>query len=261
MGSDKAKDRQASDDELPQHELHLPAFGISKYPITNAQYQAFVSDGGYQKAAYWPEAIAAKCWQPGLIRDWQGERSGPVDFGHPFNLPNHPVVGLTWYEAVAFCRWLTNRLQSGGELAPEQAITLPSEAEWEKAARGPTGRIFPWGDEPDPNKANYDPTGIGTTSAVGCFPAGASPYGCLDLAGNVGEWTQSSDEGYPYNQADSREESEKSTDVRRVLRGGAFDDNENLVRCAARLRDFPDNNWYNYLGVRVVVSPFFTSGL
>jgi formylglycine-generating enzyme required for sulfatase activity len=116
-------------------------------------------------------------------------------------LPNHPVVGVTWYEALAYCRWLTEQLQIWeGTPKPLAAllragvgwtVRLPTEAEWEKAARGMDGRISPWGNMPDSNRANYDNTGIGGTSAVGCFSGGASPYGVLDLSGNVWEWTQS----------------------------------------------------------------------
>ncbi|MGD9101241.1 MAG: SUMF1/EgtB/PvdO family nonheme iron enzyme, partial [Anaerolineae bacterium] len=195
--------------EIPQHEVKLPAFRIGKYPVTNAQYAAFVRDGGY--AEKW-----RGCWTEAGWR-WKGERSGPETAGDEFELPNHPVVRVTWYEAVAFCRWLTVRLgesasQRIGESASQRVgeatgkaeravwegvaagrlvVRLPGEAEWEKAARGRDGRQFPWGDALDPGRANYDKTGIGSTSAMGCFPGGISLYGCLDMAGNVWEWTQS----------------------------------------------------------------------
>ncbi|MGA9347945.1 MAG: SUMF1/EgtB/PvdO family nonheme iron enzyme [Anaerolineae bacterium] len=166
--------------ETPQHKVTLPAFYISRYLVTNAQFAAFVEASDYQERRYWTEAG----WQ------WKGD-PGPDTYGGVFDLPNHPVVGVSWYEAVAFCRWLTEHLRENGEIGPAQEVTLPTEAQWEKASRGTDGRIYPWGNEPDPNKANYDETGIGATSAVGCFPGGASPCGALDMSGNVWEWTRS----------------------------------------------------------------------
>jgi formylglycine-generating enzyme required for sulfatase activity len=139
-------------------------------------------------------------------------------------------------------------------------LTLPSEAEWEKAARGDgDGRIYPWGDQVNPNCANYSDTGVGTTSAVGAFPDGTSPYGLLDLSGNVWEWTRTiwdSDKyTYPYHLDDERESLEKELrKARRVLRGGAFDNGPRSVRCASRF-DYGPDDWFNYSGFRVCVSP------
>ncbi|MCP4287422.1 MAG: formylglycine-generating enzyme family protein, partial [Gammaproteobacteria bacterium] len=163
MGSDKKLDRFARDSEMPQHEVTIAAFKMSRYPITNAQYQAFVDDGGKE---------------PRKLRE-------------PFGLSNHPVVGVTWYDAMAFCDWLTKRLLDTGELKEGMVVRLPSEAEWEYAARGPDGLIYPWGNEPEPKPelANYDETNFGETSAVGCFPRGKSLFsGCEEIAGNVWEW-------------------------------------------------------------------------
>jgi formylglycine-generating enzyme required for sulfatase activity len=124
-------------------------------------------------------------------------------------------------------------------------------------------RLYPWhGGEPDPNRANYYDAHIGSTSAVGCFPGGTSPYGVLDMSGNVWEWTRSlwgkdwekPDFKYPHNQKDGREDSKAGTDVLRVLRGGSFDYSGKNLRCANRYRYDPDDR-FRIIGFRVVVSP------
>jgi formylglycine-generating enzyme required for sulfatase activity len=233
MGSDKARDPRAYEDDhdLPQHEVTLPAYSISKYPVTNAQYAAFVQDGGYTER--W-----RKCWtEAGWW--WKSGRTGPRTYGGVFDLPNYPVVMVTWYEAVAFCRWLTERLREAGELGPNQGVALPTEAEWEKAARGQDGRIFPWGDEFDAAKCNVGDTGIGTTSAVGIFPAGASPYRALDVAGNVLEWVADwYGEDY-YSQSPTQNPTGPDFGIAKVLRGGSWLYDRWDARCASRFRIFP----------------------
>jgi formylglycine-generating enzyme required for sulfatase activity len=242
MGSIKG-DRLASDDETPQHTLSVPRYFMARYPVTVAQFQAFVDDSGYTS-----------------------EDQDSLD-----GLPNHPVVDITWYEALKYCLWLTERLRAW-EGTPEPLarllrhegwqVTLPSEAEWEKAARGSDGRIYPWGDTQDPVRGNYRDTEIGSTSAVGCFPAGASPHGCLDLAGNVWEWTRSlwGDDWtkaayrYPYKPDDGREHLEAADNIARVLRGGAFVAVHGGVRCAYRNGYYPDVR-LNLFGFRVAVLP------
>ncbi len=268
MGSDKNKDSQAYDDELPQHQVTLPDYEISRYPVTHAQFQAFVADGGYTEARYW----AADAWREGEIKiatpifddedkftgKWEYEwvPAKPRGSGEPYNLPNHPMVGVNWYEAVAFCHWLSERLG--------QTIRLPTEAEWEKAVRGTDGRIFPWGDEADPERMNYNETGIGTTSAVGCFAGGISPYGCQDMAGNVWEWCATAAgedwnelelKPYPYDVTENEwsEEYQNRTSVR-VLRGGAFGFRVNFVRAPVRLRNNPSSR-YSDDGFRLVRAP------
>jgi formylglycine-generating enzyme required for sulfatase activity/energy-coupling factor transporter ATP-binding protein EcfA2 len=249
--------------ELPQHGVDLSTYYIARYPVTQAQYLAFVEAGGYQEPRYWREAQAAGIWRAGQVRGWAEDvpRDRPDDFGEPFSLPNHPVVGVTWYEVLAYCRWLTEQLRAWERTAEpirrllcEESwqVRLPTEAEWEKAARGAEGRIFPWGDEPDSERANYGDTGIGSTSAVGCFPGGGSPYGVLDMAGNVWEWCHSLYKPYPYKQEGGREG--LGVEGERVLRGGAFFVYERDVRCAYRLRYLP---YYrlNFIGFRVVVAP------
>jgi len=265
------------DEEQHRNESITEGYLISRYPVTNAQFTAFVVAGGYAERKYWVEAEQAGNWTKGKVKGWGDDepRAVPYDFGDPFNLANHPVVGVTWYEAVAFCRWFQSQIADrkwqvwrGGQVEARRvepqniAVRLPSEAEWEKAARGIDGQRYPWGDDPDPNRANYDETGIGTTSAVGCFPGGASPYGVEDLSGNVWEWTRSlwgekwekPDFRYPYDPKDGRENLEAGHGVLRVLRGGAFNFVERSMRCAARFRDYPFN-WNRDLGFRLVASP------
>ena len=214
----------------PRHEVDIPyGYWLGQYPVTNAQFQAFVEEGGYEDARNWEEAIAHGFWKAGAAqgytwlaetRNWEWRTlDRPHDYGHPFNLPNHPVVGVNWYEALAFTRWLTRRWQAAGILPGAAAdvewrVCLPSEAEWEKGARGgaalpetppvaalaglptltPLSRLRrAAADEPawGPEQANQRSSKIEATSGVGCFPAGRSPYGCEEMVGNVWEWTRS----------------------------------------------------------------------
>jgi len=241
MGSNP-RDKQSAKVEQPQHPVTLPLYYIARYPVTVAQFRAFVEQSNYHLDD--KEA-------------WQG-------------LSNHPVVYVSWYDALAYCRWLTEQLrQWEGTPKPlvtlfreqEWVVTLPSEAEWEKAARGTEGRLYPWGADVDPNKANTQEAGIGGTSAVGCFPQGATPEGVMDLSGNVSDWTRSLWENeqkeqfrYPYQPTDGREQLNAPHTTLRVLRGGAFPYPRRSARCAARLGGPPDFR-DDYIGFRVVVRP------
>jgi formylglycine-generating enzyme required for sulfatase activity len=294
MGSPE-DDETAYADEHPQHELGLPTFYVARYLITNAQYRPFVEGGGYDEPRHWTEEGWG--WRTGerepdlsaiddeerreLYANWLAgrpveRRDEPFWWNHPrWGLLNRPVVGVTWYEALAYSRWLTGWLQAPGctfqawrtnqletlNLEPGSlTVQLPSEAEWEKAARGVDGRRWPWGDEWIEGRANTDEAGIEETSAVGAFPGGASPWGVLDVGGNVWEWTRSRwggtsiyrpDYGYPYDSGDGREE--LSGPDLRVVRGGSWLFNQRFARCACRLRYVPDFFGY-YVGFRVVVS-------
>lgn len=228
MGSDKQKDSDASDAELPQHPVNLPDFFIQRYPVTVAQYRFFVKQSKYKTSD--PDSL-----------------KGPA---------NHPVMRVSWYDALAYTGWLTIQLQ-GTENTPAELrhplqagwrVTLPSETEWEKAARGMDGRIYPWGDDFDLDKANTNETNLGRTSAVGCFPGGHSPYDILDLSGNTWEWTRSlwgkdgrkTSFGYPYDPMDKKREDLKAgKDVMRVLRGGSWGNDRGRARVSYRDRYDP----------------------
>ncbi len=235
MGSEE-DDKTGSESERPAHELDLTYdYLIGRYPVTVAQFQEYVNESGHQSA------------DPDSLR-------GPA---------NTPVVWVSWEEALAFCRWLAIRWRGSGRIEPGWVVSLPSEAEWEKAARGQNGRIYPWGTDFAPDKANVRETEIGVPSTVGCFPLGASPCGCEEMSGNVLEWTRSlwgedrrkPEFRYPYELADGREYIEAPKSFLRVLRGGSFINYSWLARCAYR-------NWHNPIfrpfdgGFRVVLSPF-----
>jgi len=228
-----------------QKKLTLPGFWIGKYPVTVAQFDQFVQAGGYTHPDYWAEAIEEKYWtQSGFKESYDDvSRTAPVDYGLPFSLPNHPVVGVSWYEAMAYTRWLNQyllRCAAGrsGSPWPELAagklkVALPTHEQWEKSARGIDGRTYPWGADPDSDRANTTESGIGTTSAVSCFPRGASPYGALDMSGNVWEWVLTD----PFD-----------------LRGGSWNYSLRLARCASRYWFDPDN-WHDSRGFRICLSP------
>jgi len=230
MGSDPARDKDTEDEELPQHTLYLPDYYIAKTPVTHAQYVAFVDATDYD---------LSKLWTRGKPLRGQGD---------------YPVVNVSLRDAVAYCRWLTG--------ATGKAYRLPTEAEWEKAARGTDGRIYPWGNQPpDVGRCNFG-NNVGRITPVGQYsPRGDSPYGCADMAGNVWEWTQSPwgkhpakpDFKYPYDPKDGRENLEASRDVCRVLRGGAFYNGDGSVRCACRYRDGPSGR-FRGRGFRVVAA-------
>jgi formylglycine-generating enzyme required for sulfatase activity len=154
IGSDPQKDKDAQKGEQPQHKLYLPDYYIAKMPITNTQYLAFV-DATFRQIP--------KHWEPGKP---------------PAGKEQHPVVNVSWHDGMAYCQWLRERTG--------RAYALPSEAEWEKAARGTDGRIYPWGDEWDPTRCNTTESGRYGTTPVGRFsPQGDSPYGCVDMAGRI----------------------------------------------------------------------------
>jgi formylglycine-generating enzyme required for sulfatase activity len=215
------------DNEKPQHTVDIPYdYWMARYPVTNEQYNVYVNAEGNNHP----------------VSDWQNKK-------------DHPVINVSWDTAMKYCQWLSNLLKA--ELPTEMMVRLPTEAEWEKAARGTDGREYPWGNAFDKDKCNSSKGGKGDTTSVGMYsPQGDSPYGCADMAGNVREWTYSNYESYPYSAKDGREDEQKGG--ARVVRSGAYGREGSALRCTYRGRLDPYLAW-NSPGFRVGVSSFLIS--
>jgi formylglycine-generating enzyme required for sulfatase activity len=223
MGSSD-QDKLARDNEKPQHRLELPTYFIGKTPVTNAQFRPFVEGDGYRNQGYWTDVG----WQ------WreQGNITQPEYWNsNTWNGDEYPVVGISWFEAVAYCRWLA--AQTG------IPFRLPTEAEWEKAARGPEGLIYPWGNRWETGRCNSKEDGKQRTTPVGSYPNGASPYGALDMAGNVWEWCVTKwQKPYPYQLEEEWTEEYLAGNDRRIVRGGSWFNEQKFVRGANRSSSF-----------------------
>jgi serine/threonine-protein kinase len=206
MGSRDSDDANADNDEKPMHPVSLDDFLIDKFEVTNADFARFVEATGYQTDAE----------KEGLSRNWRDAAEGQ---------DNHPVVYVSWNDAVAYCEWVGKR--------------LPTEAEWEKTARGTDGKIWPWGNDWDEDKVNSSEAGPGHTTAVGSYPDGASPYGCMDMAGNVWEWVADWYQGDYYQAAPDRNPQGPNQGVSRVVRGGSWALPQRLNRCTGRFGFLP----------------------
>jgi formylglycine-generating enzyme required for sulfatase activity len=224
-GSSEA-DADAYSNEKPQREIYLDDFMISKYPVTNEEFTEFVDDGGYGKARkdMWSE----EGWQ------WREENeiSEPAYLhDRKWNGSNFPVVGISWYEAEAYANWLSERTGN-----PHR---LPTEAEWEKAARGTWCLKYPWGDEFDRNLCNSFESGLLRTSPVGIYPKGKSSYGCFDMAGNVWEWCSDWYIDNYYANCPDRNPIGPLDGAARVIRGGGWAYVARRCRSAARAHGAP----------------------
>ncbi len=231
-----SSDLSVDTDEQPQHSVYLDAFWIDQTEVTNALFKKFIDATGYQtdadkKGSGWVFDAATKAWYDTKGTDWQHPRGPSSNLN---GLTNHPVVQVSWNDAQAYCHWAERR--------------LPTEAEWEKAAHGPsTGsgddRIYPWGNQlPDQTRLNYNQAVDGTTP-VGNYPTGATPYGALDMAGNVWEWVADwYDENY-YANSPSRNPAGPTSGDFHVLRGGSWSYPGSSARVSNRFSDSPYENW------------------
>ncbi|SRR5579871_107574 len=226
MGSDLAHDVHARENEMPQHTVVLLAFEIAQFPVTVAEYAYAI------KAHIVPE---------------------PFDWNRQLTQPMRPIVNIAWRHALAYAEWLAT--------ITEEPWFLPTEAQWEKAARGTDGRIYPWGDTWTPERASFP------YSPIGQHPTGASPYGAHDMAGNIEQWVTSYTMPYPYDPTDGREDltvHEDNTDFKGSLsgiwavrgsRGGSGDiPSARAVweRAAERGGHYPSINYENEYGFRLL---------
>lgn len=192
-------------------------FAIGRHPVTNAKFAAFVAAGGYDNRHWW----TAGGW---TLREKQAWTEPRYWHSRDWNRPNCPVVGLSWYEALAFCRWLS--AQSG------ETVTLPTELQWQRAAQGDDGRDYPWGNEqPNALLCNWN-RNVDETTPVGHYPQGASPYGVMDMSGNVWEWSTT---GWESGTAAS-DGAEGNGREARMLRGGSWSSDSPLSLLVANRR-------------------------
>lgn len=277
MGSNE---KNAYEDEKPAHRINLKSFSISRYLVTNAQYGCFIKAGGYANQDYW-QTEAAKHWLEGGAADEKLLDTLPEDSREGYrqwlqsdtsrhkprfwnerkwNNPNHPVVGVSWFEAMVFCCWLSE--------LEKKSVRLPGEEEWEYAARGVNGLQYGWGLEFDKGLGNTEKTGLEGTSTVGLFPAGqavgpepeSKEFGLYDMSGNVWEWMATcwgddfSTPKFTYDNWNNKQTREDPpVNELRVTRGGSWDDGPGGARCSFRYGDHPDFRYFN-LGFRVVFS-------
>ncbi len=244
----------------PPHQVTLTqGFWIGRYPVTNVEYQTFIVARGYHDRRWW--SVEGGEWRE------QQKVEAPLQWNDErFNAPNQPVVGVSCYEAEAYCRWLTSHLNDTGHLLeagqpneasrvprePATVFRLPTEAEWEYVARGQEGRKYPWGSTPGPDEERANLMGkVGMASPVGVYPLGETPEGVSDLAGNVWEWVSDWYDDKYYRSSPLKDPTGPSSRYSRVVRGGSWDFIAGYLRAAFRYRCLPGYRGGN-VGFRVV---------
>lgn len=258
------EDDQIDNDEKPQHTLSVPYdYWVGKTPITNEQFVAFVHATSYHTNAEkegwaWVWMVKEKGWEKVDGANWRRPLGPNSDLG---DVENHPVVSVNFHDARAYCEWLN--MQTSTDLPEGCHFRLPSEAEWEKAARGPDGRLWPWGNSFEPTFCNSNEGGPDAVIAVGAHaPQSDSVYGVSDMCGNIWEWTTTlwGNEryvrafDYPYQLDDGRDNQQADDNYYRIIRGGSFKDNRHTLRSACRDLDPPLFS-LNNLGMRVILAP------
>ena len=223
--------------EKPQKKVKMESFDISKYPITYSQFLPFLLDH-YQDVEY---------WSPRGLK-WMLENSVRHQAKDKLFISNVPFFDINWYEAMAYCKWVTLALRKENLISCNEVIRLPTEAEWEVAARGDDGRIYPWGNTFSAGCCNMNETGINDIAAVGVFRHCETPNQVYDMCGNIWEWCLSD----WHHSAITFQDSE-SEDVARVIRGGAYNSGRREMRCAYRHRLAPDGI-ISPIGFRIVRS-------
>jgi formylglycine-generating enzyme required for sulfatase activity len=225
---------------LEERTLEVLPFWMAKYPITYSQFQVFVEAEDGFKDPRW----------------WQGLRSDDDHKKQPgepaWQIDTHPREMVSWYDAIAFCQWLNSRLSlppipanmTIEALAAYTGIRLPTEWEWQWAAQGSDGRTYPYGSQFDPTRGNTQETGAGKTTPVDSYPEGASPFGVLDMSGNVSEWC--------LNELDKPADVDLSRNVPRALRGGSWDASQDFARISTTDGNFPATR-NNLNGIRICV--------
>ena len=238
--------------ERPVHTVDLSAFYIGKYEVTNGQWRKFRDDSGYEDPKFWPEGRPVPKDQVPYWKDPRNHGGGTPDSD------NYPVIGINWDSAVAYCRWVSAKTG--------KTYRLPTEAEWEKAARGTDGRRYPWGNAVDRTYANY----VGSQQYDTVMPVGTyngakhgdlqthdagSPYGAYDLAGNLMEWCQDWYSRDYYSVSPKKDPKGPDTGAYRVIRGGSFFTEPIEIRSSARSAAWPSFQGHRMVGFRAAREP------
>ncbi|MDQ7839371.1 MAG: formylglycine-generating enzyme family protein [Thermodesulfobacteriota bacterium] len=241
MGSVEEVGRE---NEHPQHTIYLDAYYIYKYPVTNEQFARFVDKTGYRFEGNWKKYSKLSFLERNILNAFSFSNNLVSQTRSP---ERHPVICITWNDAMAYCMWVRG--------------DLPTEAQWEKAARGTDGREYPWGNEWDGTKCNWkngtkmvgmaDISNWRGTTPTGSYPSGVSPYGVYDMAGNVNEWCADwYGESY-YGESPSKNPKGPLLGDSRVFRGGSWsNENEVRFRCSFRIGRNPCG-WLSNIGFRV----------